>query len=79
MQTARDEVIKNNSAALSAETVKKLGAQLKVMFIVNAVIESDGQSVNVTGQRVEDGSTVFQDSVKNWSIFAAPAEGEAAK
>jgi hypothetical protein len=72
MQQARNEVIKNNSAALSVETVKALGGKLKVMFIVNAVIEEGGASVSVAGQRVEDGSLVFQDSVRNWSIFATP-------
>jgi hypothetical protein len=77
MQQARDEVVKNNSAALSTQTVKDLGAKLKVMFIVNAVIENGGAEVNVAGQRVDDGSLIFQDSVKNWSIFAAPTEGAA--
>ena len=72
MQKARDEVIKNNSATLSVASVKELGAQLKVQFIVNAVIENGGAAVSVAGQRVDDGSIVFQDSVKNWPIFATP-------
>jgi len=78
MQTARDEVIKNNSAALSVDTVKKLGEQLKVHYIVSAVIEDSGTSVSVAGQRVEDGALIFQDSVKNWAIFAAPPPADAA-
>lgn len=69
---AQAEVQRVNSAALSSEQARQLGERLHVDFIVCAVIEEGGRLVNVASQRSSDGKLVFQDSVRNWSIFAEP-------
>jgi hypothetical protein len=71
---AQAEVLSVNNAALSSELAQSLGQKLKVDYVVCAVIEADGRIVNVASQRTSDGKLVFQDSVRDWSIFEQPAE-----
>jgi len=73
---AREEIVAVNSAALSAPTAAELGEQLGAEVLVNALIDRQGAEVNIVAQRSADGKLVYQDTIKDWEILAAPTEAE---
>lgn len=80
LASARTEMLKGNSAALSVESCSKLGTAMGADYIADAIVDETGKTVSLCVQRVSDGVVVYQDVVKDWpAVFgeAAPAAGAA--
>lgn len=71
---ARAEIIAINSAALSPPTAGQIGEQLGADVLVCALIDRQGAEVNIIAQRASDGKLLYQDTIKDWDVLAAPAE-----
>lgn len=75
---ARQEISATNSAPLSAALAAEIGTALKAKYLVCAMIDDDGQQINVEAQQASDGKVVFQDTLLGWSIVQPPAEEQPA-
>ena len=66
LASARAELIANDSAPLSQLGAATLGELLGVDYIVNVLIDREGQDVDVVAQHTADGAIVFQET-RNWT------------
>jgi hypothetical protein len=73
---ARDAMIAGNSAALNEDLVKKLGSLLASEYLICAFSDDEGKAVSLVAQRSSDGVVIYQETLKDWPVLAAPAETE---
>lgn len=66
LATARAELIGNDSAPLSQQSVMTLGELLQVDYFINVLIDREGQDVDIVAQNTADGAIVFQET-RNWT------------
>jgi hypothetical protein len=66
LATARAELIGNDSAPLSQQSVRSMGELLQVEYIINVLIDREGQDVDIVAQHTADGAIVFQET-RNWT------------
>jgi len=72
-EQARKAISAANSPALDAAEATAVGKALGADYLVCALIDDEGKSINVVAQRTTDGVVVFQDVLKNWSAAGAAA------
>jgi len=72
-EQARKAISAANSPALDAAEATAVGKALGADYLVCALIDDEGKSINVVAQRTTDGVVVFQDVLKDWSAIGAAA------
>ncbi len=68
----RLDIIATNGSSLAPQEAAAAGAEIGVDHLIWAIIEKNGEEVNVVAQRIDNGRVVYNETLSGWDIFDVP-------